>query len=152
MLSGPCRWELCRKCKNKKHLLPQKIQREWKTVSHPFLGLKKLRRCLGATVLGSCQESGCSPRVPAYPHHTCPSTTVGLTPGTSFELPPQNFKGITALQGVTGGKGERIVKATQASWMPSCVPWQAAPICEGFWEGQCWTSHPEKKTSKAGVF
>lgn len=60
----------------------------------------------------------------------------GLTPGNSFAL-RQDFKGSPALQGVTEGKVERFAKATQASWMPSCVAWQAGPICEGFWEGQC---------------
>lgn len=93
---------------------------------------------------GNCQGSECSPRVPSHPHLTCPSAE-GLTPGTSSVL-GQNFKGSPALQGVTEGKVERSVKATQASWMPSCLAWQAGPICEEFWEGQCWLSHPERKT------
>lgn len=65
-------------------------------------------------------------------------------------------KGALHFKGSQRERWKDPAKATQASWMPSCAAWQAGPICEGFWEGQCWLSHPEKKnlrkTSKAGVF
>lgn len=83
------------------------------------------------------------PLGPIPPPSQCPFVAEGLTLGTSFAL-RQNFKGSPALQGVTEGKVERSDKATRASWTASCVSWQAGPIGEGFWEGHCWLSHPER--------
>lgn len=105
-------------------------------MSHPLLDSKNEDAPWGLRCLGTA-------RVPPHPHLMCPSVAEGLTPGTSSAL-WQNFKGSPALQGVTEGKVERSAKATQASWMPSCVAWQAGPICEGFWEGQYWHIHPER--------
>lgn len=92
---------------------------------------------------GAWELPGSHP-TPTLPY--CPSAAEDLTPGTSSAL-RQNFKGSPALQGVTEGKVERSTKATQTSWMASCVAWQAGLICEGFWEGQCWLSHPERKNT-----
>lgn len=105
-------------------------------MSHPLLDFKNEDASWGLWCLGTA-------RVPSHPHLT---EAGGLTPGNSFVL-RQDFKGSPALQGVTEGKVERSAKATQASWMPSCVAWQADPSVKDSGRASVGSATQRRKTS-----